>query len=108
LRVSRRRSFLQATGSLPAESILLAVPAGIGMVVNRVIMEVNPRVCDILGYRREELVGQNSCMLYLSDEDYNYVGKEKYRQIAGQGSGTVETRFRCKDGRIIFASRDRH
>jgi PAS domain S-box-containing protein len=83
------------------QSILRAVPSGIGLVANRIIMEVNPRACDILGYRREELVGMNSRMLYLSDEDYEYVGAEKYRQIQEHGSGTVETRFRRRDGRII-------
>jgi PAS domain-containing protein len=29
------------------------------------------------------------------------VGTEKYRQIAERGTGTVETRWQCKDGRLI-------
>ena len=40
-------------------------------------------------------------MLYATQEDYDYVGKEKYRQIAELGTGTVETKWRCQDGRII-------
>ncbi|MFX1481328.1 MAG: PAS domain S-box protein, partial [Promethearchaeota archaeon] len=35
------------------------------------------------------------------DEDYEYVGKEKYKQIQESGIGTVETRFKTKDGKII-------
>ncbi|HMK50749.1 MAG TPA: PAS domain S-box protein, partial [Thermodesulfovibrionales bacterium] len=34
-------------------------------------------------------------------DDYDYVGREKYRQIAKKGSGTVETRWMRKDGNII-------
>lgn len=43
-------------------------------------------------------------MLYLmcpTKEDYEYVGREKYRQIEERGTGTVETRFKRKDGKII-------
>lgn len=83
------------------QSILRAVPVGIGVVVNRVIQEANPRLCSILGYPSEELVGQGSRMLYLCDEDFEYVGREKYRQITEHGTGTAETRLKRKDGRII-------
>ncbi len=40
-------------------------------------------------------------ILYLSDEDFEYVGREKYRQIQEQGIGTVETRWKRKNGVII-------
>ena len=82
-------------------SIFLAAPVGIGVVVNRVIKDANDRLCDMTGYSRDELVGQNSRMLYLTDSDYNYVGSEKYRQIAEKGTGSVETRWRRKDGTVI-------
>jgi PAS domain S-box-containing protein len=55
----------------------------------------------MLGYERDEMLGQSARMIYPSDEEFHYVGREKYRQIAEQGIGTVETRFRCKDGSII-------
>ena len=82
-------------------SIFRAAPVGIGVVVNRVIKDANDRLCDMTGYSREELVGQSARMLYPTDEDYNYVGSEKYRQIAEKGTGSVETRWRRKDGTII-------
>ncbi|MBU0508829.1 PAS domain S-box protein, partial [bacterium] len=34
-------------------------------------------------------------------EDFEYVGREKYGQIAEKGSGTAETQWRRKDGTVI-------
>jgi PAS domain S-box-containing protein len=82
-------------------SIFRAAPIGIGVTVERVLTQVNQRLCDMLGYGSEELVGRSARMLYPSDKDFEYVGNEKYRQIRESGSGTVETRWQRKDGRII-------
>ena len=82
-------------------SIFRAAPVGIGLVINRVFQEVNDTLCQMLGYTRQELLGQSTRLIYPSDEDYDYVGQEKYRQISEFGIGTVETRFRAKDGRIL-------
>ncbi|MGD2095841.1 MAG: PAS domain S-box protein, partial [Phycisphaerales bacterium] len=82
-------------------SIFRAAPIGIGLVSNRVLLQVNDKVCEMSGYSRDELIGQNARILYPSDEDYEYVGREKYGQINECGTGTVETKWKCKDGRII-------
>jgi PAS domain S-box-containing protein len=82
-------------------SILRAAPIGIGVVVDRILKQVNPRLCEMTGYVEAQLLGQTSRMLYLSDEDYAWVGKEKYEQIRQKGTGTVETRFKRKDGTVI-------
>jgi two-component system, cell cycle sensor histidine kinase and response regulator CckA len=82
-------------------SILRAAPIGIGMVVGRVLREVNEELCRMTGYSSDELLGNSARMLYPSDEDYEYVGREKYRQIAERGTGTVETHWRKKSGEII-------
>lgn len=82
-------------------SLFKAAPIGIGLVLNRVIQRVNDKFCEMLTYSREELIGQDARMIYPTQEDYEWVGKEKYRQIADYGIGTVETRFKTKDGKII-------
>jgi PAS domain S-box-containing protein len=81
-------------------SIFRAAPIGIGVVSDRVLVQVNDRLCEMTGYSPYELVGKNARLLYPSDEDYDYVGREKYRQIKERGTGTVETHWLMKDGTI--------
>ncbi len=82
-------------------SIFRAAPTGIGVVSDRRLLAVNHRVCQMTGYRQEELVGNSARVLYPSDAEFEFVGREKYRQIQKHGTGTVETRWQCKDGRVI-------
>ncbi|HPR37725.1 MAG TPA: PAS domain S-box protein [Spirochaetota bacterium] len=82
-------------------SIFLAAPVGIGMVSNRVILEANDALCRMTGYSKAEIIGKNSSFLYPTMDEYNYVGDEKYGQIKKTGTGTVETRWKRKDGTII-------
>ncbi len=82
-------------------SIFRAASIGIGLISNRVILQVNDRFCEMTGYTPEELIGQSARILYATDEDFEYVGREKYRQIREYGTGTVETRWQRKDGQII-------
>ncbi|MBN1933284.1 MAG: PAS domain S-box protein [Anaerolineae bacterium] len=89
------------TSESTLRSIFRAAPVGVGLVSNRMLLHVNDLICEMTGYSRQELEGQNARILYPTDEDYDYVGKVKYEQIQKRGTGTVETRWRCKDGTII-------
>ncbi|KGK97917.1 hypothetical protein LI82_09165 [Methanococcoides methylutens] len=82
-------------------SIFRAVPTGVGVVQERILREVNDRICKMTGYSRDELLGQSSRILYPTDDEFEYVGREKYSQIQKQGIGTVETQWKRKDGKII-------
>ncbi|MBN2368883.1 MAG: PAS domain S-box protein [Vicinamibacteria bacterium] len=82
-------------------SIVRAVPIGIGLVVNRALKQVNERLCEIVGRSADELVGQSARIMYPTDADYERAGQEQDRQIAEHGTGTVETRWTHKDGRIL-------
>jgi PAS domain S-box-containing protein len=82
-------------------SIFTSAPIGIGLVRDRILEQVNERLCEMLGYREEELLGKSARMVYPDDEEFERVGREKYDQIRQRGTGSVETRWKCKDGRII-------
>ncbi len=82
-------------------SIFRASPVGIGMVVDRVFKHVNDRVCEMTGYKQNELLGQSARMIYPDDSEYQRVGRVKYEDIQRTGVGTIETHWRQKDGTII-------
>lgn len=79
-------------------SLLAAAPVGIGLTIDRVFKEVSDRLCQMLGYRREELLGKSARMTYVSWDEFQKVGDEKYRQVKKQGLGTIETTWKRKDG----------
>ncbi len=89
------------TSNNQISSIFRSAPVGIGSVVDRVMTKVNNRLCEMTGYTEKDLIGKNSRMLYPGDEEFEFVGREKYAQIADHGTGTVETRWKKKDGTII-------
>jgi len=82
-------------------SIFRSAPVGVGLVSNRVMLDVNEAFCDMLGYNKEELINKDARMLYPSDKEYEYVGREKYRQIKEKGVGSVEVRMLKKNGEPI-------
>ncbi len=82
-------------------SIIRVAPIGIGVISNRIIRRVNDRICQMTGYTAEELTGKSSSLFYPTQEEFEYVGREKYAQIAQTGTGSVATRWQKKDGTII-------
>ncbi len=83
------------------QSIFRVAPTGIGVVKNRVFSDVNRYICEMSGYSKEELIGMSARILYPTQEDFDYVGSEEYRQITVHGTGTVETKWKTKDGSIL-------
>jgi PAS domain S-box-containing protein len=81
-------------------SIFRAAPVGIGLVSNRILLSVNDRVCELTGYSTGELIGKSARILYPTDEEFEWVGREKYKQIRKSGTGSVETSWQRKDGSI--------
>ena len=83
------------------QSIFSVAPVGIGLIIDRVFIEVNDTFCKMTGYSRKEIIGKNSEMVYATREEYETAGIDKYKKIAENGTGSVETRFKRKDGRIL-------
>ncbi len=82
-------------------SIFRVAPVGIGLIKDRIFVDVNRLLCEMTGFSAEELIGHSADLLYPTKEDFDFVGYEKYRQIEERGTGMVETRWKKRDERII-------
>jgi PAS domain S-box-containing protein len=82
-------------------SIIRVSPIGIGVVLDRIFLEVNARFCQITGYTSDELIGQSARMLYRTQEEYDRVGIRNYATLRDRGTGSAETQWQRKDGAII-------
>ena len=82
-------------------SIFQAVPVGIAVVANRVLVRVNNRLCTMTGYPREELEGRNTRFLYLTDEDYAAVGRMREQAYQEGIPDDVAVSWKRKDGTVI-------
>jgi PAS domain S-box-containing protein len=83
------------------KSVFDTTPTGIGITVNHVFTELNNTFCEIIGYSKQELLSKDSRIIYESDEVYNDVGIRLDSLITRHGTGTIESRFRRKDGSVI-------
>lgn len=83
------------------KSLYKAAPIGIGLECNRIMKQVNTRLCKMVGYSRKELLEKDTRLLYPSDEEYEYVGKERSQQIGKETILAIETRFKRKNGQLF-------
>jgi PAS domain S-box-containing protein len=83
------------------QSIFRAAPTGIGVVRDKILQEVNQRICEMTGYMQEELIGKSIRIFYPTQEEYEYAEWKKDHLIAETGTGTVETRWQKKNGPIM-------
>ncbi len=83
------------------QSIVRSSPTGIAIISDRIFRDVNERFCEMLGYEKEELIGNSIRQIYESEEDFNQAGMKAYAELAMRGTANIETRFRRKDGGVI-------
>ncbi len=84
------------------KSLFRVTPSGLGIVKDRVFVDVNPYFCVLTGYSEEELIGKDSMKLYTSEEEFLRIGKELYEQIAKEGTSKTGTQWVRKDGSIVY------
>ncbi|MFA6226790.1 MAG: PAS domain-containing protein [Methanoregula sp.] len=92
----RHREIALQESEARLRSIIRAAPVGIGVVSNRVILEVNERLCQMTGYQAGELIGKPARIFYKREEEYGAVGREQYELIDQTGVGTVQTQWQKK------------
>ncbi len=82
-------------------SIFRAAPIGIGVSIDKKLIQLNDQIYKMTGYTEEELMGQNAEILYQSNDDYEQIARRTYKQIQGHGIGILETCWKQKNEGII-------
>ncbi len=83
------------------QSIYKTAPVGVGLVKERVVEEVNDKMCEFLGYSRSEIINRSTKHFYKNEEEFESVGKFIDGQISKHGIATFETEWIKKDGTSI-------
>lgn len=82
--------------------VFQAAPVGICFIKDRVVENANEILYETLGCTPEELIRYTTRKFYVTQEEYELVGRELYAQVREKGRGSMETRLkRLNDGTII-------
>ncbi|WP_158870169.1 PAS domain S-box protein [Maribellus comscasis] len=76
-------------------------PISIGLLDKRVILDVNSQVCNLTWYKKEELIGNKTEVVFPTKKEYEMVGEVMYKQLAEKGFGEFESKWERKDGKLI-------
>lgn len=77
------------------------VLVGLGFIENRIFIEVNDYLCELFGYDRSEIVGHSTELIYPTEEDFKYFGRENAEKLDKKGFGSFSTTLKRKDGSLI-------
>jgi len=85
------------------EAILNSALVGIVFSRKRDHEWVNDKFAEMVGYSREELIGQSSQMVHASESHWLQVGEETRAALETVGTYTAERQFRRKNGELFWA-----
>ncbi|OON63755.1 GGDEF domain-containing protein [Massilia sp. KIM] len=89
---------------LEQRAILENAPVGIAFTMPGEIKSFNPRVCEMFGYRRDELLCLKPIHIFPSPEAYQQLTGEAYEVLAaGKLYERSEFPFRRRDGSLFWA-----
>ena len=78
---------------------------GVGIMIvdkNRKLIEVNPTFCQILGYTKDELIGNSAEMIHISHETYKDFGERAFKLVRKNKTVNLEWPFKRKNGDEIW------
>lgn len=82
-------------------SIFRTAPVGIGTVREGIIEDVNPFLCAMTGYSRDELVGKEAGLLESPEDPSGIPGAPVWARPAEEEGGMIETRFITSSGEVL-------
>jgi len=96
---------MDAKTQLPSRFQQVFYNTGVGIMIvdkDRKLLEVNPKFCDLLGYSREELIGNSAEMIHISGETYKDFGEKAFKQVRNKKTVNLDWPWKKKDGSKIW------
>ncbi|MDB9869888.1 PAS domain S-box protein [Alphaproteobacteria bacterium] len=78
---------------------------GVGIMIvdkDRVLIEVNPKFCEMLGFTKEELLGKNAEIIHLSTEMYKKFGEKAFNQVRNNKTVNLDWPCKKKNGQTVW------
>ena len=102
--ISRRKELESALvkTSSEREAILNTALVGIVLTVGRQHEWVNDKFAEMLGYSREELIGQSTSMVHPDRDVWQRMGTEQQQALLSYGSFTHERQLQRRNGEIFW------
>ena len=78
---------------------------GVGIMIvdkDRNMIEVNPKFCEMLGYTKEELIGNNAEIIHVSSKTYKEFGEKAFNQVRNKKKVNIDWSFKRKNGEEIW------
>lgn len=92
---------LQRTSS-EREAILQSALVGIVLSVDRKHQWINDKFAEMVGYTREELIGQSTLLVYSDPTTWERWGEEQFSALRTQGTYTSERPLKRRNGDIVW------
>ncbi|WP_341919942.1 7TM diverse intracellular signaling domain-containing protein [Polaromonas sp. YR568] len=84
------------------EAILNSALVGIVLSVSRRLEWVNAKFAEMMGYPREELIGQSALRLHTDAAAWENFGQRAREALRGTGSYTCEQQFQRRNGELFW------
>src|SRR5690606_34791449 len=91
----RHAMFQDAVFKTVADAILV-------LDASRVIAQVNPGMERLFGYDRDELIGSETSILYMTQGDFEEQGRLRYNPLASEDIQPYVIQYRRKDGGVFW------
>jgi len=85
------------------EAILNSALVGIVLSRNREHEWVNEKFAEMVGYQREELIGQSSQLVHASEAEWKLAGAPTRAALSTVGTFTAERQLKRKNGELFWA-----
>ncbi|MDC0651787.1 PAS domain S-box protein [Alphaproteobacteria bacterium] len=96
---------MEKTGQLSSRFEQVFFNTGVGIMIvdkDRNMIEVNPKFCEMLGYTKEELIGNSTEMIHVSNKTYKEFGKKAFNQVRNKKKVNIDWSFKRKNGEEIW------